>query len=394
MPHEVDGQVHWHEPAGLSAAGVSRFLRPALPYDRYMDSEGVPVLRAMAVPALADVARAPWRRLGGAGAFLQMFGTEGALGCAVIEIPASGVLRAEKHLFEEIVLVLSGRGTTEIWLEDAGRRVMFEWQAGSLFAIGANAVHRMVNAGPAPALLLSGTNAPALLNLVGDVDAVFANPFVFAGQMDDETGQAFDDVEPDPVRGLALCRTNLVPDVAGCDLPLDNRFSPGYRQLALGMTSAAMACSVGEHRPGRYAKAHLLPASTVMVGLRGTGFSYLWPERLGPLPWAAGSGDSVIRVDHAVHSVMAAGPGGGRWYHQMFNTGSVPLRHLTWGVPERPAGPPGEEMRDDSTVLREEGGSMIGYPQEDPFVRREYARRLAEAGLVNRMRDDDYAGDA
>ena len=392
MPHEVNGQVHWHEPAGLSAAGVSRFLRPALPYDRFMAGENLPVVRAMAISALADVALAPWRRLGGAGAFLQMFGTEGALGCAMIEIPGSGMLRAEKHLFEEIVLVLAGRGTTEFWLADGGPRVSFEWQAGSLFAIPPNALHRMVNAASAPALLLSGSNAPAVLNLLGDVDAVFANPYVFANRFDDETGQAFDDVEPDPVRGLALCRTQLVPDAVGCDLPLDNRFSPGYRQLALGMTSAAMVCSVGEHRPGRYAKAHILPASTVIVGLRGTGFSYLWPEGLGPEPWASGNAGGVMRVEHGLHSVLGAGPG--RWYYQVFNTGAVPLRQLVWSVPERPCGPPGEEMRDPASVLRDEGGTMIGYANEDPFVRQDYARRLREAGLVNRMRDGDYAADA
>jgi hypothetical protein len=159
------------------------------------------------------------------------------------------------------------------------------------------------------------------------------------------------------------------------------------------MTSAAMACSLGEHRPGRYAKAHILPSSTVLVTLKGSGFSYLWPERLGPTPWEAGNADAVFRVEHGVHSVMAAGPGGGRWYHQLFNTGAVPLRHLVWSVLERPAGPPGEEMPDESTVLREEGGTMVAYPREDRFVRQEYARVLAEAGLVNRMRDDDYADD-
>ena len=40
-----------------------------------------------------------------------------------------------------------------------------------------------------------------------------------------------DDVEPDPVRGLAMRRTNFMPDVVNCELPLDNRRSPGYRRV-------------------------------------------------------------------------------------------------------------------------------------------------------------------
>lgn len=390
MPHEVDGQVHWHEPMGLSAAGMSRFLRPAAAYDRFMADEGVPVVRAISAD-LHKVTRGAWRRLGGAGAYVQMFGTEGGLGCAVIEIAASGATRSEKHLFEEMVLVLEGRGTTELWLAESDRRVVFEWQPGSLFSVPPNAVHRMVNATGSAALLLSATNAPALVNLLGDVDAVFANPFVFRDRFDEELGQAFDDVEPDPVRGLALCRTHLVPDAIGCDLPLDNRYSPGYRQLGLSMTGPGMVCAVGEHRPGRYAKAHILPASSVMARLRGQGFSYLWPERCGPTPWADGAAHTVFRIAHGPGVMMGAGPGGGRWYHQVFNTGAVPLRHLVWSVPDRAGGPPGEEMRDDTAVDLAVGGTVISYAREDPFVRADYTEHLAASGQVNRMRDDDYA---
>ncbi len=390
MPHEVDGQVHWHEPAGLSAAGISRFLQPPLTYDRFMEAEGGPVIRAMSVD-LRAVPLQPWRRLAASGAYVQMFGTEGGLGCALLEIAASGDTRAEKHLFEEIVLVLEGRGTTELWLEDTDRRVVFEWQAGSLFSVPPNAVHRMVNATGTAALLLQASNAPAMLNMLGTVDAVFANPFVFANRFDDEVGLAFDDVEPHPVRGLAQCRTHLVPDIVGCDLPLDNRYSPGYRQLGLAMTGPGLDCAVGEHRPGRYAKAHILPTCSVMVGLRGRGFSYLWPQRSGPTPWADGLAETVLAVAHAPGVIMGAGPGGGRWYHQVFNTGPVPLRHLTWGVPERAGGPPGAEMCDDTAVDLADGGTMISYAREDPFVRAQYSSEVGVAGQINRMRDDDYA---
>jgi hypothetical protein len=168
-----------------------------------------------------------------------------------------------------------------------------------LFAVPPNALHRLVNAMDAPALLVSANTAPALLNLLGDVEAVFANPFVFRDRFDGETGQAFDAIEPDPVKELALCRTALVPDAVGCDLPLDNRPSPGYRRLQVAMTGPALECALGEHRPGRYARAQLLDAAMASVCLRGGGYLYLWPERLGPRPWRDGCGCEVLRVEQS-----------------------------------------------------------------------------------------------
>lgn len=390
MPHEAEGQLHWHEPSGLEPAGLSRFQQPPLAYDRYMAQEALPVMRTTFITCLLALERSPWRRLGGKGVFIQPFGTEGGLGCALLELPASGALRAEKHLFEEVMLVLEGRGTTEIWIEGS-ERVVFEWQPGSLFSIPPNALHRLVNATQGPAVLLGGSNAAALLNQVNDVDAVFANPFVFRDRFEAETGQAFDDIEPDPVRGLAVCRTSLVPDAIGCDLPLDNRHSPGYRQMTLAMTGPSLACTVGEHRPGRYAKAHILPAGMMTVCLRGQGYTYLWPERLGPSPWRDGRAADVLCLEQSRFALTGAGPGGGRWFHQHVVTSPGPLRLMQWRVPGHPQNPPGAEMLDETATTLAEGGGMIPYDQEDPFVRTEHARILSGLGLVNRMRDNDYA---
>lgn len=380
MPHEVEGQLHWHEPAGLSPAGRLRYPRPPRAHDRFIAGEGVPVLRSAHVPSLMQVELLPWPRLGGSGAWVALHGNEGGLGCALQELAGSQASHPEKHLFEELVLVLAGMGTTELWQPGSHRRVVFEWQPGSLFAVPANALHRFVNAGTHPARLLMANTAPALLDLLGQADAVFANPALLA--FDDDHGQAFDDIQPD-AGGLAVCRTGLVPDAQGCDLPLDNRISPGWRQMQLAMAGPALSCVIGEHRPGRYARAQVLPADTAMVCLAGRGFSHVWPERLGPRP------ASVQRLDHAVHTL--AGPGRERCYHQLFNTGPVPLRHLVVSLPARPLGPPGEEIGDPATTEIAEGGTMIGYAQEDPSLREMFASLLAERGIACRMRPDDYA---
>jgi mannose-6-phosphate isomerase-like protein (cupin superfamily) len=69
--------------------------------------------------------------------------TEGLWGCYVIEIPGADGLKAERHMYEEIYLVVEGRGTTE-----AGRTARKHQLSGRrvLFSIPMNAWHRVINA--------------------------------------------------------------------------------------------------------------------------------------------------------------------------------------------------------------------------------------------------------
>ena len=376
MPHELDGQIHWHEPSGLSPAGLRRFLRRELAYDRFIAESGLPILRASHEP---DLLAAPTM-------LLQLFGTEGRIGQSLIEIPPSGSTRAEKHLCDEIVLVLSGRGSTE--LRGATSRVVLEWQEGTIFAIPCNASHRFINATNHPARLLCLNNLPAVLNLLDDADAVFANPLM--PKLDDDAGAAFDGIEPDRVQQLALCRTAIVPDAIGCDLPLDNRLSPAHRQLALGMTGPGLEIWLGEHRPGRYGRARLVAPGQVSVCLQGGGYRLLWPECCGPTPLASGHAAQVIRIALSPFCLTGQGPGGGRWFEQDVVTSRNPLRHLTVRLTPPPGGPPGVELPDLLTTDFDQGGAIVPYWREDPAMRPQHAAELAALGLPNRMREVDY----
>ena len=62
----------------------------------------------------------------------------------------------------------------------------------------------------------------------------YVNPHTSANRFSgaDDFYKYKDDIEPDPVRGLAMRRTNFIPDVINCDLPLDNRRSPGCAALS------------------------------------------------------------------------------------------------------------------------------------------------------------------
>jgi mannose-6-phosphate isomerase-like protein (cupin superfamily) len=231
--HDTPYISHWHEPKRGENAGSGAFLRPSLPYDRFMAEEGVPVFRGIGVTRVQDLPMAPWKRLGGRGSYIQLYGTEGLWGMYAVEVPGAGALNIDRHLYEKIVLVVEGRGSTEVWQERQPKRHVFEWQKGSLFAIPLNAFHRIVNAGSAPALLLCGTSAPNVMNLIDNADFVFNCPHTFAERFSgaDDFFKPKDDIVPDPVRGLAMRASNLIPDIIDTELPLDNRRSPGYRRM-------------------------------------------------------------------------------------------------------------------------------------------------------------------
>ncbi|WP_233838843.1 cupin [Paraburkholderia sp. ZP32-5] len=389
MPHEKD-LAHWHEPAGHKKAGFGEFKKQPTPYDLFMESEGVPVFRDIGIKDVRDLPMVEWKRKGGRGHYIQLLGTETKWGCYVVEVPAGSALNPEKHMFEEIYWVVEGRGTTEVWLEGEGRKHVFEWQAGSMFSIPMNAWFRIVDGSNSGAVLLAGNTAPNVMNQINNVEAVFNNPFVFRDRFsaDEDFYKPRDDIETDPVRGLARRRTNLITDAVNCELPLDNRRSPGYRRVEPFMTENCFYFWIGQHEQGRYSKAHAHTSAAVLICLKGEGYTYSWPEECGETPWADGRADKVRRLDYGYGGIVTAAPGGARWYHQHFSTSKDPFRLTAWFGPHNPGrdpGAPGSKHNDYTAQDVGSGGTAIPYWMEDPYIRQEYEARLAKNGVQSRM---------
>lgn len=381
----------WEEPKDeRTKAGYGRFLRPKSPYDLFMESEGIPIYREIGVRRVQDLPLKPWKRMGGNGTYIQLLGTEGLWGCYVVEVPGAGALHAERHLYEEIYLVVEGRGSTEVWEEGNGKKLAFEWQRGSLFSIPVNAWHRIVNATRSPALLLAGTTAPNVMNLFNNLDFVFNCPYRFRDRFDptDDYYKPREEIEPDPVRGLAMRRTNIIPDIINCELPLDNRRSPGYRRIEPHMTGNHFYLWIGQHENGRYSKAHAHGSAAVLICLRGKGYTYTWPATLGQTPWKDGKGHLVRRQDYEPVGMVSAAPMGGNWFHAHFGVSREPLRLTAWfgpNAPGRERGRPGEEAIDYGAIDIKDGGTAIPYYDEDPFLRQEFEETLAKEGIQSRM---------
>ena len=395
--HDTPDQVHWHEPKAGENAGYGKFKRAPMPYDRFMEAEGVPVYRGIGVRRVQDLPLAPWPRLGGRGSYIQLYGTEGLWGLYVAEIPAAGALKAERHLYEKVVLVVEGRGTTEVWQDGQARRHVFEWQKGSLFSIPLNAHHRLVNAASTPALLLCGTSAPNVMNVIDNTEFIFNCHFTFGERFSgaDDFFKPREDIEPDPIRGLAMRRTNLIPDIVNTDLPLDNRRSPGYRRVEPAMAGNRFYLWIGQHESGRYSKAHKHASAAVLVCIKGKGYTYTWPEALGTTPWQSGKADKVLRQDYEPVGLVSAAPMSGDWFHQHFGIGKEGLRITAWHGPNnqrsRKPGLPSEQLMDYGAIDLSKGGSAIPYHQEDPAIRAEFEQKLAREGVASRMNPEFYA---
>ena len=392
MTRELDGPAHWHEPKHGERAGFGRFGQPQSDYDKFMEADGIPVFRGIGIRTVRDLELADWPRMGGRGSYIQLHGTEGKWGQYVVEVPGGGALNAEKHLYEEIFLVAEGRGTTEVWLEEDGQRHVFEWEKGSLFSIPVNAYHRIVNATGEPALLIGGTTAPNLMNLIGDDELIFNCPYKmtsrFSGSKDFYKYK--EDLEPDPIRGLAMRRTNLVPDVIGCDLPLDNRRSPGWRrgravhdgQQVLPLARPARDGQVFQGpRPHLGRRADLHQGQGLHLYLARAGGRDALEGRQG----RPGGARRLRAVRHGHRPRRAASAG----ITQHFNSSSEPFRLTAWFGPNHPTIvtglPPGAKQIDYTAMDVTEGGTSIPYWMEDPKLRAEFEALIEKNGGRSRM---------
>ena len=395
MPHDNEGK-HWHEPKAGENAGFGKFKRPSMPYDKFMEAEGVPCFRGIGLRTVFDLPMAPWKRLGGKGSYIQLYGTEGLWGLYVVEVPAGGALEIERHLYEKVVLVMEGRGTTEVWQNSDSKKQTFEWAKGSLFSIPLNAFHRFVNATNSPAILICGTSAPNVMNLVDNPHFVFNCPYDFTDRYSgqDDYFKAKDDLEPDPVRGLAMKRTNFIPEIINCEMPLDNRRSPGYRRMEPEMAGQRFHLWIGQHETGRYSKAHAHESCAILVCLKGKGYTYTWPSVFGTTPWKDGHGDKVQRQDYVAGGMVSAAPMSGDWYHQHFGVSKDPLRLTAWfgpnNHPARKPGLPGEAMTDKWAMDIKKGGVAVPYHEEDPYIRKEFEAYMASEDVPVRMEEKLY----
>ncbi len=354
-------------------------------YDLWLEHEGLPVIGGHGVEDAVDVPREPWARLGGRGAYLKFPGLEGMTGLFVVEIPGGGALEPERHLYEEIIYVLKGIGSTEVWRDERHKQT-FEWAEGSLFALPLNTWHRFINGSREPAVLLGCTNAPMVFDIFHNVDFILDCDYGF-----DDRYVAQDDYFSGEGKRYRKGRvaanvweTNFIADAraAHLDDSGDRKVVGGHRSVLFEMTHNILVGHITDWPIGRYHRAHYHPAGAALVILRSKGYSLMWPKETGMRPYESGNADAVVKVDWKVNGVFTPPSD---WFHQHFNTGPEPARQLAFHYSSllhrlefRDGGP--EKERRYLIPLRE-GGTLIEADQEDPAIRRDYEEALQREGI-------------
>ena len=190
------------------------------PYLEWVKKEGLPVTEHFGID-LFSVPTGYWPRYGikaaavhlaGRGDFAQMF---------VYDIDPGKSTSPQRHLYEEVIYVLEGHGSTQIELADGTKR-SFEWGPRALFAIPLNAKHRHFNgSGSERALLASTTDLPLVMNTFHNERFIFNSDFDFneRGGRDGFYSGEGDLITVRP--GNHMWATNFVPDLAAIELKMD-----------------------------------------------------------------------------------------------------------------------------------------------------------------------------
>lgn len=362
-------------------------------YEYFMEKEGVPVIDGYGVTDVGKIQLKAWKRLGCDGAYLQLRGLEGITGVYVGKLAGGAATLPERHLYEKVIYILQGEGVAEIQQRNRVPQNI-QWRPGSLFSPPMNTLHRLMNHGSEPALFLAVTTAPMALDHYHNEQFVFNSDFAFYDRYDGESGY----FEPGGERYLAtnnrqwIWETNFIPNASLARIDAQEQKGAGVNLTQFEISNNILIGHLAEWPVGRYHKAHFHGGGAVLVILRSSGYSLMWPNHLGTRPYENGFGDQVVRVDWVPGSVFSPPT---NWFHQHFNTGPEPALQLALrcGSQKFPLGIRVAAIRAGVYTSVKKGGTLIEYDDEDPAIRRTYEAELAEKGIAPDMNYDAAVND-
>jgi quercetin dioxygenase-like cupin family protein len=351
------------------------------PYLDWVAAEGIPVVEDYGID-LFSVETRPWARAGVRGAAVHLKGRGDFANMFVYDIAPGGSSSPQRHLYEDVVYVLEGSGSTQIELADGTKR-SFEWGPRALFAIPLNAKHRHFNAsGVDRALLVSTTDLPLVMNTFHNERFIFDNECDFlerAGKSGYFSGEG-DLITVRP--GNHMWETNFVPDLAAIELKSWGDRGAGGTNIMFVLADGTMHAHISEMPVGTYKKGHRHGPGFHVMCVTGHGYSLLWYPQDG----------DFRRIDWK-HGVVF--PPADQQFHQHFNTSQHPARYLATGVGglrypltqmQRRSllgAKPGDRAA-VSTSLKE-GGDQLEYEDQDPRIHRIWLDEMKKNNVEAKM---------
>lgn len=319
-------------------------------YGEWLQRSGVPRIEGYSIVDAATQELKPWPEIGGRGLYCHFSGNV-HMDAVIMEIPPGKALNPGKHMYEQLIYVLSGRGYTRV--EQGGKYNNVRWAEGSLFAPPLNAVHRHYNDDSArPARILAVTTFPLTLQLMGNVQFVSNTKFDFT---DRYNGQEEYFTKRERIR-QRWDRANLVPDIRNAEVVRWEERGGDNASMFYDMGgNTILEPHISEFGVGEYKLAHRHPYEAIILILNGTGFSI------------AGKNDLLedyVKMDWQKYSIVSPPY---FWFHQHFNTGTTAARYfaVTEGDFPKRLGIPLEV-------------EQIEADREDPAIRRMFNEELAK----------------
>jgi quercetin dioxygenase-like cupin family protein len=295
--------------------------KPRYGVDAYLDwvaKEGLPVVEDYAID-LFQVETVMWPRAGVKSAAVHLKGRGDFANMFLFELPPGGSTAPQRHLYEDVICVLEGTGSTQVEFAD-GRKRSFEWGPRSLFAIPLNARHRHFNgSGRERALLVSTTDLPLVMNTFHDERFVFETDFEFAAR---SGKNAYFAGEGDLITvrpGNHMWETNFVPDLAAIELKSWGDRGAGGTNIMFVLADGTMHAHISEMPVGTYKKGHRHGPGFHVMCVTGHGYSLLWFD----------ADKDFRRLDWHFGVVF---PPADQQFHQHFNASQHPARYLATGV--------------------------------------------------------------
>ncbi len=286
-------------------------------FDEWVEREGLDLIRGHKIDDVFTQPLKPWARTGGMAVQIQLQGT-GELNAAYIcEIAPKKELSPQKHIYEEMVFVLSGQGSTTVWYDEKHKN-SFEWQAGSLFAIPLNARHQHFNgSGSQPARYIAVTTAPIMMNLMRNEDFIFNNDAVFPERYQGQDNYFSGKIKTEVFTGwdipLNVNFSNFYADVYNVNLQEWNR-GVNTRGYNFEMANGVQGAHLLEVPGGTFSKVHRHGPGAHVVWLMGEGYTMMWPDGGEKLKENWKRGMMVVPPDW--------------WWHQHCIVSKEPAQHL------------------------------------------------------------------
>lgn len=98
----------------------------------------------------------------------------------LVEIPPGGKLPAHRHLAEEVIYIVSGKGYTNMWTGSGADKKRYDWSTSDVLSPSLNVWHEHGNSSTTePVRFLSMTSTPLMRKIFGDAKFLSSSDYVF-----------------------------------------------------------------------------------------------------------------------------------------------------------------------------------------------------------------------